>query len=100
MPTMVSPNNTPVVVNGNTYTPAYAGEPMPAPQSDVVGLQALGWINASLMTQMAAVVPVARSIPLVDVAGNLAANATYAGVYPPKNVEDAIAAIFAKLATL
>ncbi|WP_028220599.1 hypothetical protein [Paraburkholderia oxyphila] len=86
-------------VSGNTYDPTYVGEPFVVPNGDVPTLKAAGWLDAGLMSQFGqSAAPTARAIPVVDVGGYMTPNNTYAGVFPPKNLEDALANIFARLA--
>jgi len=98
MKTMVSPDTTPIVGKFATYQTTAPGLPvLNVRDEDAVVLGAAGWRDALTMTQMAAIVPLARNVPVYDAAGNFTANNNYAGLFPAKNVEDALAQLAARL---
>jgi hypothetical protein len=94
---MVSPNTVPLFVNGSTYSTAAPGLViLNVPEIDAQALLAAGWHDAALMTNISGIAQRARAIPIDDVAGNFTA-ANYAGVFPVKNIEDALAQLAARL---
>jgi len=93
---MVSKNTFATYANGTNYQTAAPGlVVLNVPEADAQILLAAGWHDALSVTNNSAI-QVARSTPIDDIAGNFTA-ANYAGIFPAKNVEDALAQLAARL---